>query len=115
MASFSSFSLQLIAVGAPPQLIEAAHRSAIEEIEHARLSFMLASAYAGKPVSPGTFNSHSLTIHPDVQSLALSTIREACISETLATLSAAYRYAKSLKFNHIVKNIQLSATQLKQI
>ena len=51
--AFSRLSLSLVALGAPARLIEATHRAALEEIEHARLAFSLASAYAGFPVGPG--------------------------------------------------------------
>ena len=53
MPAFSRLSLSLVALGAPACLVEAAHRAALEEIEHARLAFSLASAYAGEPVGPG--------------------------------------------------------------
>ena len=51
--AFSRLSLSLVALGAPARLVEAAHRAALEEIEHARLAFSFASAYAGEPVGPG--------------------------------------------------------------
>jgi hypothetical protein len=50
--AFSRLSLSLVALGAPAHLVEAAHRAALEEIEHARLAFSLAGAYAGAPVGP---------------------------------------------------------------
>ena len=51
--AFSRLSLSLVALGAPAWLVEAAHRAALDEIEHARLAFSLASLYAGEPVGPG--------------------------------------------------------------
>src|SRR5450631_4364384 len=51
--AFSRLSLSLVALGAPAWLVAAAHRAALDEIEHARLAFSLASAYAGMPVGPG--------------------------------------------------------------
>ena len=51
--AFCRLSLSLLALGAPARLVEAAHRAALEEIEHARLAFSLAGAYAGVPVGPG--------------------------------------------------------------
>ena len=51
--AFSRLSLTLAALGAPAQLIEGAHRAALDEIEHARLSFGLAGAYAGTTVAVG--------------------------------------------------------------
>ncbi len=89
IASFSRFSLELLAVGAPPELIEGAHRAALDEVTHARSSFALASVYAGSPLGPGP-----LTLGADVfESFELvasvtSAVAEGCINETLAALEA---------------------------
>lgn len=45
--AFSRVSWMLAAVGAPAELLEGAHRAAMEEIEHTRLCFALAAGYAG--------------------------------------------------------------------
>src|SRR5207248_1646672 len=55
IAAFSALSLDLMAVGAPPRLLERAHRAALDEIVHARVCFALASAYAGEELAPGAF------------------------------------------------------------
>lgn len=89
IASFSRFSLELLAVGAPPELIEGAHRAALDEVAHARASFALASVYAGSPLGPGAlalgqdlFGSFELT------PIVTSALAEGCINETLAALEA---------------------------
>lgn len=51
--AFARLSLTLVAFGAPARLVEAVHRAGLQEIEHARLSFALASAYTGGAVGPG--------------------------------------------------------------
>ncbi len=51
--AFSRLSLSLVALGAPACLVEAALQAALDEIQHARLAFSLASAHAGEPVGPG--------------------------------------------------------------
>src|SRR6185437_10815965 len=43
VASFARVSLQLLAVGAPGDLVGATHQAALDEIRHARLCFALAS------------------------------------------------------------------------
>jgi hypothetical protein len=53
VASFARFALQLVAVGAPPQLLVDTQQAIRDEIEHARLCFGLASAYAGRKLGPG--------------------------------------------------------------
>jgi hypothetical protein len=51
--AFSRLALTLMSFGAPAHLVEAAHRAALEEIEHARLAFALAGAYADTAAAPG--------------------------------------------------------------
>lgn len=46
--AFSRIAWLLAAVGAPAELMEWAHRAALEEIEHTRLCFALAAGYAGR-------------------------------------------------------------------
>lgn len=52
IAAFARLSVDLLALGAPPGLVERAHRAALDEVLHARLAFALAGAYAGEPVGP---------------------------------------------------------------
>lgn len=46
--AFSRVSWLLAAVGAPPSLVEGAHRAALEEAEHTKLCFALAAGYGGR-------------------------------------------------------------------
>ena len=47
VAAFARASLSLLALGAPPDLLAATHAAAIDEVEHARLCYGLASSYGG--------------------------------------------------------------------
>jgi hypothetical protein len=53
VAGFHRFALDLLAHGAPTQLLLAAGRAAAEEVRHAQLCAALASAYFGRPIGPG--------------------------------------------------------------
>jgi len=53
VASFCAVALDLLALGAPPSLVEDALRAALDEVDHARIAFELASAFAGEPLSAG--------------------------------------------------------------
>lgn len=53
IAAFATLANDLLALGAPPELIAGAHRAALDEIEHARACFRVASAYAGCALGPG--------------------------------------------------------------
>lgn len=90
VASFSRFSLHLLAVAAPPELVDDAHSAARDEIHHARLCFALASAYAGEPLGPGPLPLDGDVLGAlDLPSIAAATVREGCVGETLASLEAA--------------------------
>lgn len=90
VASFSRFSLHLMAVAAPPDLLHDAHRAAIDEVKHARMCFALASAYAGEPLGPGALPLEGDILGSlDLTSIVLATVHEGCIGETLASLEAS--------------------------
>jgi len=48
VAAFSRLSLELLAAGAPPELVAGANRAALEEVEHAQLCFRVASLLKGE-------------------------------------------------------------------
>jgi hypothetical protein len=89
IASFDRFSLGLLAVGSPPELIEAAHAAAIDEIRHAQVCFAIASAYAGEGLGPGKLDlAGTLDSGFELGDLAEHTVIEGCVGETLSALEA---------------------------
>jgi len=91
VAAFSATSLRLMALGAPPELIAATHRAALDEIEHARIAFALASAYAGSAVSPAGFAElvrMPRAARPELVAFVVETFVDGCIGETAAALEA---------------------------
>lgn len=94
VASFARFSLELLAVGAPPELVEAAHRAAIDEVRHARACFALAGAYRGRPVGPSSFPFEGrVDVSADLAHVAARTVEEGCVGETVAAVLAAEQLA----------------------
>jgi len=106
VAAFSRFSLQLLAVGAPPSLLEDAHRAALDEIKHAELCFSLATIYGGRSVGPAPLpvDQRALTSW-DLSSVAVATVEEGCVGETVAALEA--QTAAELARDEAVRNVQL--------
>lgn len=89
IASFARFILELMAVGAPADLIADAQQALADEIRHAKRCFSLASAYAGEPVGPGSLAiTDGLSERHDLSAIAVATAVEGCINETLATIAA---------------------------
>jgi hypothetical protein len=90
VAAFSRIALELVAFGAPAELVDATLAAAREEVVHARLGFALASRYAGAPRTAGAFPLEPAI--PRAQSLAAfaaATAREGCIGETVTVLVTA--------------------------
>ncbi|NUO48457.1 MAG: ferritin-like domain-containing protein [Polyangiaceae bacterium] len=93
VASFSKLSLELMAFGAPSELVRAAHEAALDEIRHAELGFALASAYAGEALSPTALpEAAKLSLASDLASLAAAAVKEGCVGETLAALVASAQH-----------------------
>ena len=97
IASFSSLSNQLLAVGAPSTLIEMAHRDAIDEIVHARLCYDVARDLDGAALGANAFAAAALPLDhaPTLASLALECLRESCILEAASAKAAAALAARS--------------------
>jgi hypothetical protein len=97
--AFSRLSLTLMAMGAPADLVEAAHRAAIDEIAHARLSFALAGAYAGVSVAPGPLaelDSAPAVTARSLPELAEESLIDGCLLEGVAAAAAAAAGARAV-------------------
>jgi hypothetical protein len=88
IAAFARFTLELLWLGAPPELVEASHRALSDETEHARLAFALASVYGGSPVGPGPLDLHGALDGVDALGIVRRAITEGCIGETVAATEA---------------------------
>lgn len=86
IAAFARLSLELMALGAPLELVDGAHRAAREEVAHARACFGMASAYGGVPLEPGALPVSARRI--DLLSLAIETYVDGCIGEGAAAAAA---------------------------
>ena len=88
IASFARFTLDLLAFGAPPELLELAQRAALEEVEHARLCFGLAARYGAADYGPGPLEVAEVRVAASLWDAALSAFDEGCVGETLAAFQA---------------------------
>ncbi|HMJ54141.1 MAG TPA: hypothetical protein VK540_18800 [Polyangiaceae bacterium] len=89
IAAFARFTLQLLALGAPASLIEAANAAIADETTHARLAFSMASAYAGRPVGPGALSIEGALEASSLRDVVVAAIREGCLGETVSAVQAA--------------------------
>lgn len=91
IASFARFVLDLLAVGAPADLVLAAQRATADEIVHARLAFGLASSYLGEAIGPGPLRvdgSIAGARERDLASIVRAVIVEGCVGETVSAARA---------------------------
>ena len=86
IASFARATLELMALGAPPDLIAETQRASLDEIEHARAAFALAARY-GQPIEPGALPLVAPRDADPVR-LARDVFLEGCVGETIAALCA---------------------------
>src|SRR5262249_28594334 len=80
-------SLDLLALGAPSDLVVLAHRAALDEIVHARLAFGLAGAPERAERGPGAMSMPALG-PPSLERLALEPLFDGCIGEPTAAVLA---------------------------
>jgi hypothetical protein len=89
IAAFARFALEIMSVGAPPELLVATHEAMADETVHARDAFALASVYAGKPIGPGKLDVDAAIASRSPLDVVRTTILEGCIGETVAAIEAA--------------------------
>ncbi len=92
IASFSRFAIELMRFGAPAELVEGAHRAALDEVAHARIAYAFASAYAGTTLSPGAIAlPASLPLASELAEMAAGVAEEGCVAETIAAAIVSER------------------------
>jgi hypothetical protein len=94
VGTFSRFALQLLALGAPAELLHETLAAARDEVRHAELCFALASAYAGEPLEPDVLPVPApMPLDVRLADMVIETVIEGCIGETLAAVQAADQLA----------------------
>jgi hypothetical protein len=88
IAAFARFTLQLLHLGAPRELIEQSQRAMLDETEHAKRCFELASRYLGTAQGPTALPMDDALSQNDLESVTLMAFIEGCLGETVATLEA---------------------------
>ncbi len=89
VAAFARLVMQLMSLGAPPDLIDEAQVAMGDKTAHAKLCFALASAYAGSNVQPRRLNINRALNADSPLDILRVVVREGCIGETLAAVEAA--------------------------
>ncbi|HEY0465412.1 MAG TPA: ferritin-like domain-containing protein, partial [Polyangiaceae bacterium] len=88
IAAFARFTLQLMSLGAPASLIERATAAMVDETQHAKACFTVASHYAAAALGPGRLAVERSLDESSLIEIVLNTIREGCVGETVAAIEA---------------------------
>jgi hypothetical protein len=88
IAAFARFSLQLLSLGAPPDLVDACTQALADETAHTKLCFRIASAYAGRALGPGPLDVQRSLEATSLEQIVDLVIAEGCFGETSAALDA---------------------------
>ncbi|HEY6080394.1 MAG TPA: ferritin-like domain-containing protein, partial [Polyangiaceae bacterium] len=88
IAAFARFSLQLLSLGAPPELVDSCTQALADETAHTKLCFRIASAYAGRALGPGPLDIQRSLEQSSLAQIVELVIAEGCFGETSAALDA---------------------------
>jgi hypothetical protein len=88
IAAFARFTLQLLSLGAPADLVRDAQAAMADEIEHARVCFAIAGAHGGRAVGPGPLDLGGALAGGSAREILVTAILEGCVGETVAALEA---------------------------
>lgn len=87
VAAFADVVMALLSMGAPAELLGRVQQASLQEVEHARLCFSLASAYLGVELGPGPLAVGPL-VPLDPRALALASWRDGCLGEGIGAAIA---------------------------
>jgi hypothetical protein len=93
IAAFARFSLMLLAVGAPADLVTASQRASLDEIQHARACFDLAHRFGAEPRGPSALSLDGALAPLSLVELATLTAEEGLVGETLGAALAREQLA----------------------
>ncbi|NUO51401.1 MAG: ferritin-like domain-containing protein [Polyangiaceae bacterium] len=110
VASFAQLTLELLALGAPAELVRGAQEAMADEIRHAERAFALASGYAGRAIGPGPLDTHGIGRAPVLADFAARAAAEGCIAETVASLQLHAAAAAAVD-NELANELRLTAEE----
>ncbi|MGO8997097.1 MAG: ferritin-like domain-containing protein [Polyangiaceae bacterium] len=93
IAAFARFTMLMLSVGAPPELVVGSQRASLDEVAHARACFALAARYHGTDVGPAPLDVHDSLGSLSLAELAALTAEEGCVGETLGAVLAQEQLA----------------------
>jgi hypothetical protein len=91
IASFARFVMDLLALGAPADLVHAAGVAMLDEVEHARACFALGSRFLGEELAAGPLPVAAAAATRSFDEIVRSAVIEGCVGEAIAAHLASER------------------------
>jgi hypothetical protein len=93
VASFSRFSLELMSIGAPTDLLALVHQAALDEVRHTQISLDMANHFSATTFAPGALplSDKADFSFGNAEKIAAAAALEGCIEETIAASIALYQ------------------------
>lgn len=89
VASFARFTLQLLALGAPAEMVTRATQATTDVVRHAESCFAIAGYLDGEVTGPGPLDTRdAYTGQESLYEVVLGAVEEGCFAETLAAAEA---------------------------
>lgn len=95
VASFARHTLELMALGAPPDLLLAVQQASSDEIRHARLAFGVLEALGDGARGPGALPLHDVDARTSPVDILIGLLVEGCLGETQGAAEAAEAAARA--------------------
>jgi hypothetical protein len=89
VAAFARFTLQLLSLGAPAELVARSSEAMSDELRHTQDCFRLARRYSEGELGPGPLPVAGALETAELCDIVLSTLHEGCMGETVAAIEAA--------------------------
>jgi len=88
VASFARVTLELMSLGAPPDILRDVQSAASDEIVHAQLAFEQASRFSGITLGPAPLSTAGVVPRVGAEAVLKGLIAEACVGETVGVAEA---------------------------
>ncbi len=88
VASFARVTLELMSIGAPPDILRDVQTAASDEIVHAQLAFEQASRFSGITLGPAPLSTAGVVPRLGAEAVLKGLIAEACVGETVGVAEA---------------------------
>ena len=117
VASFARFTLLLMSLGSPPELLAASQEAGIDEINHAKYAYTFANAFLGSNYGPGPLDVKGSLDDVSLKYTVRTLIEEGCIEETLSAIEAhiTAHYAEDSTVKTVLVQIASDETRHAQL